>query len=998
MRVLMSPMPEQMVSGESGIHTVIRNYARICGDYGIEITRDGFELAAIHAGTFRIRDVGVPIVSHLHGMYWTGDFLQVPKWQHFSNHSIVESIRHSEIVTVPSEWVAETIRRDLRLEPEILPHGVEWESWQHDKPNRGYIMGFTKNRAADVCDPTMSNRLATERRDLHFVQTFGEKQPNVHITGVVKHDKMKELVQGAAVFIAPVKETFCIAALEAMAAGIPVLTVNRGHAPELVQHGVAGYCYRDNDIEDMMRGLEYCLEHRDVLSKNARELARQYTWEAAVAKLREIYDRALSSARRKPNVGVVIPVYNKRPDQIERAIESVHSQFIKSGVKIVVVDDGSTNKDTIEYLDGIKERVIRQENKGVAHARNAGIAALDTKYVCPLDADDAIEPDFLKDCVEYLEGHRDVGVAYTRLGWVTPDGKTGVSSWPDTWDFDQFLKRKNQVPTCSVFRREIWERLGGYKQRYAPTGAGSEDAEFYLRAGAYGFKGALVTERPLFTYSWKSGHTSSNYQEEDWLAWHVPWTTGKFHPLASYAKPKNEISHPIYTYDEPEISVVIPVGPNHAALLVDALDSLENQTVIKWEAIVVFDNHSVPDWMKKAYPYVKWLEIAAGSAGVARNRGAEIARGDMLVFLDADDYLYPTYLEEVIDRWNMSKSIVYTDYAGIATIDDPDKLAPDLKDRILETKHGLTTIGYRTQEFDCARAIEQPRRGKLYHWCNVTVLVPKAWHDAIGGFDEAMESWEDVDYFWRLAKNGYCFSRLAKRLMVYRFGTGGRRQDGLQNWDDLLSYLEYKHNAVEVKDTMCGCNNKNAPKPYTPSGARAVSGGIEMQAQNPLGQDSEMLLVWYNSGQRGQVGVRGTQTRRFYGARAHGDKFLIHRDDQRAQPHLFPLVAPEIRKVEEPPVQKKVVGPPVAIVDEDPIPTLDLDDEPEKPTPEPVVFLFFDPEDIKGVGPTLSKTMRSRNLNHKAAVLAAGVDGLMKIDRVSQTLAEKIIEYVNSLE
>jgi hypothetical protein len=31
-------------------------------------------------------------------------------------------------------------------------------------------------------------------------------------------------------------------------------------------------------------------------------------------------------------------------------------------------------------------------------------------------------------------------------------------------------------------------------------------------------------------------------------------------------------------------------------------------------------------------------------------------------------------------------------------------------------------------------------------WCNVTTLVPKPWHEQIGGFDERMKSWEDVEY------------------------------------------------------------------------------------------------------------------------------------------------------------------------------------------------------------------------------------------------------------
>ena len=102
MKVLMSPMPDRLGRGESGIHTVVRNYGKLCQKYGIQLTDNGFELAAIHAGTYQIRDLGVPIVSHLHGIYWTGDYLQSPKWQHHSNGIIADSIRHSELITVHS--------------------------------------------------------------------------------------------------------------------------------------------------------------------------------------------------------------------------------------------------------------------------------------------------------------------------------------------------------------------------------------------------------------------------------------------------------------------------------------------------------------------------------------------------------------------------------------------------------------------------------------------------------------------------------------------------------------------------------------------------------------------------------------------------------------------------------------------------------------------------------------------------------------------------------
>ena len=96
-------------------------------------------------------------------------------------------------------------------------------------------------------------------------------------------------------------------------------------------------------------------------------------------------------------------------------------------------------------------------------------------------------------------------------------------------------------------------------------------------------------------------------------------------------------------------------------------------------------------------------------------------------------------------------------------------------------------------EYDCERAQRQPDPKDMYIWNLITSLVPKAYHAQIGGFDESMESWEDWDYWIRLASVGKCFSRLPELLVVYRFYTGNRRETGLQQYPYLIQYLQDKY-------------------------------------------------------------------------------------------------------------------------------------------------------------------------------------------------------------
>lgn len=794
--VISIPHVLQLSDSESGIHTVVRNYFKYAQDFGIRFvtTDDAADLIAIHAGMGKPIQT-VPIVAHLHGLYWTADYY-MPNWAHRSNEHIVELLRHADAVTVPSAWVAETLQRDMHTSPLVLPHGVEWQSWQTDEAKGDYVVGYAKNRAGmDVCNPDFLSELCPRFPDLQFYATFAPNGvQNVRTTGVLPYEQMKRLVQGARVFIQTTKETWGIAMLEAMACGTPVLAYGYGGAAELVEHGVTGYLAAPGSIDDLAQGLQYCYEYADVLGANAREKARQLTWPAAVEKLAKIYQSVL--VPKPPTVSVVIPAYNKEA-HLEEAVNSVLSQNYPVD-KIVIVDNNSTDntghigRSLAELYDSVV--YVNEPKQGVAHARNSGISLTDSKYICCLDADDWIDSRFIGTCVHALEQDKSLGIAYTGLTWHRQDGASGNSAWPGKYDYDDQLKRKNQVPTCCVFRRDLWQRTGGYRQRYAPTGAGAEDAELWTRMGALGFRGEKVTDAGLFHYRY-GGQVSSNpnYREADWLAWH-PWVIDGQHPLASVAKP-NRMSHPVRQYDEPTISVIIPVGPGHEEYLTDALDSLEAQTFRKWEVIIVDDTGGLlPESLYQAYPFMRTIRTQGKQgAGFARNRGAEVARAPFLFFLDADDWLDPRCFEYMLKAWGESGEAIYSDYIGIATVGALSGLDEVLRQSVLDRdeKTGRTVLRYRAAPFDCASLIDQPKNPP-YLWCNVSTLVEKRWHDAIGGFDESMTSWEDVDYWYRMAWSGVCFYRVAEPLLVYRFNTGQRREAGRREWDRLIAHIAGK--------------------------------------------------------------------------------------------------------------------------------------------------------------------------------------------------------------
>jgi glycosyltransferase involved in cell wall biosynthesis len=631
-----------------------------------------------------------------------------------------------------------------------------------------------------------------------------------------------------------------------------------------------------------------------------------------------------------PTAAIVIPAYNYA-GKVHDAIKSALKQTYPLLKLVVVVDDGSPDDGATEtvvrqYMDDPRVRYIRQDNQGVAIARNRGIEEAwkeGIRYVACLDADDWLDPRFLEACIRTLESDPTLGIAYTGLHYHKPDGTHGISPWPGEWDFNRQVVKQNQVPTACVFRVDMWRRLGGYRQRYAPLGAGSEDGEFWLRSGAYGFAAKKASNEGLFHYAWMSGGVSGNpeYREVDWTAWH-PWAgkaSDQKHPFASYAKPVGP-THPVRAYDTPSVSVVIPVGPNHQQYLVDALDSLEAQTFRNWEAVVVMDSkEEIQPWLLDAYPYVRWGRTGGKGAGAARNEGARMARGGFLSFLDADDYLLPKCLEMFLEAWRLDGAIPYSDYLGKATVHDVTKLAPDLQKRVYfhNKKTNEALIGYQSTDYDCEQALRQPEEPYPFIWCNVTTLMPKAWHDEIGGFDEQMRSWEDVEYNWRLARAGHCFIRVAVELMVYRFSTGTRRQEGLQAHQSIVEYIKRKWG--KEQPVGCGCRQgrsivlQSNTVPYKPL---IVAAPKQAKGAPPM-EDSEFVLCRYTHPNTGQHMVVGAETRVQYGYRGGGEIFLVHRKDIQAQPHLYLVLEQEARPVPQPPPE---VPPPPALVIAEPEP------------------------------------------------------------------------------
>lgn len=123
-----------------------------------------------------------------------------------------------------------------------------------------------------------------------------------------------------------------------------------------------------------------------------------------------------------PRVSVVMPVYNVE-DYVAEAVQSVLDQSF-ADFELVIVDDGGTDQSIPICLgfDDARIKIVQQENRGLAAARNTGIAAALGEYIALLDSDDRWDAQKLMLHVIHLDTMPNVGVSYSGSAFIDANG------------------------------------------------------------------------------------------------------------------------------------------------------------------------------------------------------------------------------------------------------------------------------------------------------------------------------------------------------------------------------------------------------------------------------------------------------------------------------------------------------------------------------------------------------------------------------------------------
>jgi GT2 family glycosyltransferase len=220
-----------------------------------------------------------------------------------------------------------------------------------------------------------------------------------------------------------------------------------------------------------------------------------------------------------PTVSVIIPCYNTARF-VGDTLASVFAQT-RTDFEAVVINDGSPDSDALEkVLAPWRERIVylKQENRGLAGARNTGIRAARGEFVAFLDSDDMWEPDYLAVQLAEMERDPSIDVLYPDaviFGDSPHAGRRSFELSPSTGEvtFERVVTQECNVRVFATVRREVVLRAGLFDESLRS----SEDFDLWLRILKAG--GRIAYHRQvLVRYRRHEGSLSANTV---WMCNHI---------------------------------------------------------------------------------------------------------------------------------------------------------------------------------------------------------------------------------------------------------------------------------------------------------------------------------------------------------------------------------------------------------------------------------------------------------------------------------------------
>ena len=293
-----------------------------------------------------------------------------------------------------------------------------------------------------------------------------------------------------------------------------------------------------------------------------------------------------------PLISIIMPVYNVDPKWLELAIKSIENQWYENW-ELCIVDDKSTNKKTVYFLNNITSKKIKvkysEQNGNISVASNEGLSIASGDYVALMDNDDELTPDALYEAVKVINS---VGAEfiYSDEDKLELDGTFSDPHFKPDFAPDMFLSQ-NYLSHLGIIKKELIDKVNGFTVGLE----GAQDYDLYLKVLEHTDK---IHHIQKVLYHWRKipGSTAAEFGEKSYAQ-----EAGRKSLENAIKRRKidasveNGITAGTYKVNyaivgEPLVSIIIPFKDKPELLTMCIESILDKTTYQNWEIIGISNN------------------------------------------------------------------------------------------------------------------------------------------------------------------------------------------------------------------------------------------------------------------------------------------------------------------------------------------------------------------------------------------------------------------------
>ena len=239
---------------------------------------------------------------------------------------------------------------------------------------------------------------------------------------------------------------------------------------------------------------------------------------------RVVFRRAFERFAHRPTISILLPVYNTKPEYLERAIQSVTGQLYPHW-ELCISDDASTDPAVREVLERAAKSdprikvTYRDKNGHIAENTNSALTVASGDYVGVLDHDDELAEQALFWFANEIRKNPGAAIVYCDEDKLDADGERSAPLFKSDWN-PALITAQNYVCHLTVYRRDLLERAGGFRAGLE----GSQDHDLLLRCTDL-VEPHRIRHIPRVLYHWRS-HAGSTASEAGLEGKPYAWDAG----------------------------------------------------------------------------------------------------------------------------------------------------------------------------------------------------------------------------------------------------------------------------------------------------------------------------------------------------------------------------------------------------------------------------------------------------------------------------------------